>query len=49
MKNNDAGRTEVWYDVLGQQGEASFVSKERADDFIRRVELNGGVAVVLCG
>lgn len=41
-------RTNVWYEVFGRTGEASFRSQESAADFIRRVEVNGGVAVVLC-
>jgi hypothetical protein len=40
-------RTNVWYEVFGRTGEASFRNEQRAADFIRRVELNGGVAVIL--
>lgn len=40
-------RTNVWWEFEGRIGEASFRTMGRALDFIRRVELNGGVAVVL--
>lgn len=40
-------RTDVWYDVNGETGEASFASRDRAEDYIRRVEKNGGTAVML--
>ena len=47
LRKGETMRTNVWYEVLGQIGEASFRSPESAADFIRRVEANGGVAVVL--